>query len=553
MASFDPEEQRMCVRVVYDGAASAGKTTNLRQLGQLFASQRATEVTTPAELRGRTLYFDWIQIAAGVVCGFPLICQVISVPGQVAFNERRRHLLRSADVVVYVCDSTQTGAARAREAITLVETIGRETSTTPPILIQANKQDQVDALGGKALLERIGRPDLSHVEAIATEGIGVVDTFVAAVRTIARTLQARTEREGLRLPVRPIEGMKHVLAQVASAPIDPHGAAELLLEEASAAYVFGLDDVTLRAPQQPAARLRAALADRGAPSAPPANGPASSRDVTPAPLPNADVPTGFIWPAHTGRVTLRKLARDGALDARVDVGADVVELAIDEHVLSTSLEHRFGDAETARQALVRAARERTQLGPLLVHDTVVVVQPSSDGSSWLWMVTPTIDPITTWLAEGDSHVRLEAFAVAVAIAASVSARHDIAFVAVASAFGVQQGNVRYRGPLLAGASEARSVSTFLHALASEIAALGHDVEWFVGSVESELARRLTEAELSVVTQEPLSDARRGSEVARELLHDAFERLAGRRREPAVRPPSTKRARSPEGTRGPEVS
>ena len=67
MAFFDPAEQRMGVRVVYDGVARSGKTTNLRQLCALFATQRTTELYTPAELDGRTLYFDWAQFHAGVV------------------------------------------------------------------------------------------------------------------------------------------------------------------------------------------------------------------------------------------------------------------------------------------------------------------------------------------------------------------------------------------------------------------------------------------------------------------------------------------------------
>ena len=74
MAIFDPVLQRIAVRVVYDGVAFAGKTTNLKQLCTLFAAQRSNELHTPAELRGRTLFFDWMQIMAGAVCGFPLLC-----------------------------------------------------------------------------------------------------------------------------------------------------------------------------------------------------------------------------------------------------------------------------------------------------------------------------------------------------------------------------------------------------------------------------------------------------------------------------------------------
>lgn len=434
----------MCVRVVYDGPAGAGKTTNLRQLGQLFAAQRTTEVTSPAELRGRTLYFDWMQIAAGVVCGFPLLCQVISVPGQVAFTERRRHLVASADVIVYVCDSTEEGAARAREALGVVREMG-----AAPLLLQANKQDQLGALDGRSLLAAVGRDDLLVTEAIATEGIGVVDTFVAAVRTVARQLQDRMERGDLLVPVRSAPGMKRVLAQVAEAPFDPYGAAELLLEEASASMHFAAEEPpTKRTPEKA------------------------------APLPRPDVPTGFIWPAHTGRAALEQLGRKSGVADSVAVER-FVEYEVDGHVMTTGTDARFADPELARQALVRAARERTQLGPLLVAGTVLVVQPADDGSSWLWTVAPKIHGVKSWLDDA----RLPALAEAVVSAVQISRRHGIGFEPSLDAFGVQQGSVRYRGPI---DPDGRLEISFLDAIAAEVAALGLDVETFGGAVSRAL-------------------------------------------------------------------
>ena len=89
MAVYDLARRRLCVRVVYDGPAGAGKTTNVRQLAGAFASQRWGELETREELAGRTLWFDWLQIRAGVVCGMPLLCQIVTVPGQLALTPRR--------------------------------------------------------------------------------------------------------------------------------------------------------------------------------------------------------------------------------------------------------------------------------------------------------------------------------------------------------------------------------------------------------------------------------------------------------------------------------
>jgi signal recognition particle receptor subunit beta len=532
MAVFDPVEERMCVRVVYDGAAGAGKSTNLRQIGNLFASQRTAEVISPSELRGRTLYFDWMRIAAGVVCGFPVICQLISVPGQVAFTERRRYLLSTADVIVYVCESTQAGADRARDAFHVIDEIRRAADIKPPVLIQANKQDRVGAFDGKRLAAAIRRPELAVVEAIATEGVGVVDTFVSAVRTVSRTLQTRMESNGLRVPVRRAQEMQQVLEQVARAPIDPYGAAELLLEEASAALLFDTGSAThaLLPEERKVVSVAPSLASSDISSGISSSGSSSSFESTStstststAPLPRGDVPTGFIWPAHTGRTTLAKLARGGALAQSVAVGTAGIERVIEDRVLSTSASARFAEADMARHALVRAARERTQLGSLLVNDTVLVVQPASDGASWLWTVTPVVEPIQAWL-DGDPR-RLEIFAAAVVQAVVVSTRHRIALAPTIGAFGVQHGNVRYKGALEAAAATNDSGAVLLQRVASELAALGHDLETFTLAIERELSRRLEPRELLTFAQSPVPEVAQGSEVARELLSQAMERLA----------------------------
>ncbi|MBX3207303.1 MAG: GTPase domain-containing protein [Labilithrix sp.] len=479
MAVFDPSEQRICVRVVYDGAAGAGKTTNLRQLGGHFAAQRTTEVSSPAELRGRTLYFDWLQIAAGAVCGFPLICQVISVPGQAAFTARRRHLLAAADVVVFVCDSSRSAVRRALDALLLADELILPTGEPMPVVIQANKQDRVDAIDGKALLAAVQRPSVHVVEAIATEGIGVLDTFVSAVRTAARAIQGRVDRDELRIPVRRAEDEHQLLAQVASVPIDRYGAAELLLEEASAACLMEVEPRPQAIVVEPTDERRR---------------PAESGSVDVAPLPNAEVPTGFIWPAHTGRAMLRTLG----LDEVVEVGPSGVSHATEGHVLSTSLESCFADPDAARQALVRAARERTQLESLLVSDTVLVVQPAESGSFWLWTVTPRTDLVAKWLAH-DRPTRTELLGSAIVSAVSVALRHGLAFTPSIHAFGVQRGSVRYAGATAATEARVESAIALLLGAIADVSKIDDaDVDLFVEVLERRIETQLSADEIAAI-------------------------------------------------------
>lgn len=525
MAVFDPTEQRMCVRVVYDGAASAGKTTNIRQLGTLFATQRTTEVISPAELRGRTLFFDWMQIAAGSVCGFPLICQVVSVPGQAAFNARRRELLATADVVVFVCDSSPRGIEIGLDSLLLADELVLPTGEPLPVVIQANKQDQLDAVDGKTLIAKARRTNVHVIEAIATEGIGVVDTFVSAVRVAARAIQSRVEAGGtsLRLPVSRVEDEHQLLARLAGIPIDREGAAELFLEEAAAAYDL-LDDMPgLAAP----ATIDVAAPPAAASAAEDGESPHDKPTVRVARLPNAaDVPTGFVWPAHTGRTLLRTLD----LTDTIAVGARGAKHEVLDHVLTTSLAHHFDDPETARQALVRAARERTQLESLLVSDTVLVVQPSAivatapaAPSYWLWTIAPRTQDIAEVIAS-NPRARLDQLAAAIVDAAATTLGRGLAFTPSVRAFGGQQGAIRYAGDLETTEDPAASALALLFGALDDIAAMGFDVLAFAALLGKRLRDKLRAEDLATLARHCAAFAlpNESSPVARSRVVDALQ-------------------------------
>src|SRR5262245_24504994 len=106
MAVLDGDAGEIVIRVVYDGPPEAGKTTSLRALATSLAQ---TTQTPHEDGDGRTLWFDWMEYTGGRYQGCRIRCQIVSVPGQVAFAKRRRRLLADADVVVCVADSSPSG------------------------------------------------------------------------------------------------------------------------------------------------------------------------------------------------------------------------------------------------------------------------------------------------------------------------------------------------------------------------------------------------------------------------------------------------------------
>jgi signal recognition particle receptor subunit beta len=470
MAVFDPAEQRMCVRVVYDGAGGTGKTTNLSSLCNLFATQHRTELFSPGELEGRTLYFDWVQIPAGVVCGFPLLCQIISVPGQTVLTPRRRYLLSTADVVVLVCDSSPAGCARAKESLLLIDEMNGERPV--PLVVQANKQDQMHALPGAELLRYLDRDGATVVEAIAAQGIGVIDTFVNAVRAVSRSIQARIEDDTFRVAVGRATGATELLARLDEQAVDPEWAAEMYLEEAQASMLIegGIDTP----PEVLEARQGAAPK-----------------------VPQPDVETGFVWPAHTGRLALASLAEQGLADRSVPLDdSGQGELVAGNYVLRTSRDQRFGDREEVRQALVRAARERTQLDQLLAPETVLVAQATRDGAWWLWTIRGTAPSLPElYAADPDGReALLRAYAVALVEALRLCFRQGFSVDLEPESFGIAAGAVRYLGPIARTAASPESLRAALSTAIDAATRMGWDSQLFCELVEAELPHRLTEDE-----------------------------------------------------------
>lgn len=478
MPTYDARLNRVVVRVVYDGVAYAGKTTNIAQLSALFAFQRAP-VHTPSELRGRTLFFDWLQLQAGSVCGYPLLCQVLTVPGQAVLAPRRRHLLETADVIVHVCESTEASLEPTRAALEPCEEIRRARGV--PVVLQANKQDRPGALDGPTLGRALGVSPVVF-EAIASDGIGVVDTFVAAVRAAVRAVQDDVEGGAARrLVVRRAETPADALARIAAVRLDPSAGAELLLEEAQAALELqtAARSVARDAPARDAAReVVAALGTD-------AGEPITERPRAPAPPPpRSDVPTGFVWPAHTGRAILERLAGVGPRPLAAD--GTVVLRGVGHSARTRGVEW-YEDREAARQALVRAARSRTQLGALLAPDTVLVAQPDERGGCWLWTIVRDLPSVAGAL--GSRPRVAAAYGAAAAVAARAALRHGFSLELGPDRFGLEGDEVRYVGDLVATAPSPDAVADAARAAVDAVERAGADPAAFVDAFERELGHR----------------------------------------------------------------
>ena len=192
MASFDSGRGCYVVRVVYDGPGMAGKTTNLQKICELVPATRRGELVTPAQLRGRTMFFDWLEIDGPSRAPAPVKLQLVSVPGQIERNYRRKPLVEMADVVVFVCDASPAQIPETMRAFARLRGTLKQRKKPIPVVVQVNKQDVEGALDPARMSKKLKLTEGTTVlPASASRGTGVKETLALATRHALQVLGRR--------------------------------------------------------------------------------------------------------------------------------------------------------------------------------------------------------------------------------------------------------------------------------------------------------------------------------------------------------------------------
>ena len=358
MALLDPQQSCIVLRVVYDGPALAGKTTNLRVLSKSLG----VDIFSAEEAEGRTLYFDWVDYVGGLFDGLPIRCQIISVPGQQVLEGRRRMLLETADVVVFVADSNPELLQENAQSFALLRQIAAQKAPPLGIVLQANKRDLKEAISPSTLRQTLGSEMcLAMTEASAERGDGVRETFVLAVRLALDRVRALKEQRAL-----------HKL----SPEIDDGFELLSAMQEAEASASPSLPSET----QQ--------LEERRGPSpfslAPPQATSKSTVGGSGPPFPHTSIPPGLVWPPVEGRMAVHESSRAEKRLERSG-GGDWIAMS-EEWKLRSPLEGLFFELETARLALVDWVRWHVAAGDRLSAGRCTVLMPEA-GDVWrLWQI-----------------------------------------------------------------------------------------------------------------------------------------------------------------------
>ncbi|MBI5487709.1 MAG: gliding motility protein [Deltaproteobacteria bacterium] len=194
----DIAHREIGLKFVYYGPALSGKTTNLQALHRVMPEGTAGRLLSLETRDDRTLFFDLLPLRVEVGSGLKIKLKLYTVPGQVIHDATRRLVLQSADGVAFIADSRvseiESNAESFRNLAENLRANGLDARTIS-LVIQFNKRDLPDIRtdGEIDAMARAGREPV--YKAVATDGKGVIETFLGLLRLTWSHLQAEHKFE----------------------------------------------------------------------------------------------------------------------------------------------------------------------------------------------------------------------------------------------------------------------------------------------------------------------------------------------------------------------
>ena len=202
MVIYNAATRELTAKIVYYGPGLCGKTTNLKVLHDRLEPGTAGKLLNLQTQTDRTIYFDLLPVELGDIKGYKIRFQLATVPGQTAFNETRRVVLKGVDGIVFVADSQWTMLPKNLEAWQNLKDNLKSNDIafeSIPVVVQYNKRDLADILAVDAMQEALGLSAYPFVEAVASAGRGVTETFKLISKLtfvdLLRRLQGRRAEE----------------------------------------------------------------------------------------------------------------------------------------------------------------------------------------------------------------------------------------------------------------------------------------------------------------------------------------------------------------------
>ena len=191
---FSTADRALFVKLVYYGPGLSGKTSNLESIHRLTDPAQRQPMVSLKTSGDRTLFFDLLPFELGRLYGMDVRLKLYTVPGQIQYDLTRKQVLAGADGVVFVADSQlaqrEANAWMLRFLKNNLEDNGLDPETIP-LVFQWNKRDLPNLMSPEELDRELNWRHVPAFEAVATTGLGVLETFGAIT---AETVEGMARR-----------------------------------------------------------------------------------------------------------------------------------------------------------------------------------------------------------------------------------------------------------------------------------------------------------------------------------------------------------------------
>lgn len=194
MALFNYANREITAKIVYYGPGVCGKTTSLQYIHERISPAQRGRLLSLATETDRTIFFDLLPLKLGEIGGFKLRFQLYTVPGQVKYNKTRKLVLQGADAVVFVADSQiNRREANIVSLQNLRDNLLEQNRRIEdiPLVLEYNKRDMENILSIEDLNKDLNPRKLAYFPAVATKGVGVMETLEAISKIALDDMEQR--------------------------------------------------------------------------------------------------------------------------------------------------------------------------------------------------------------------------------------------------------------------------------------------------------------------------------------------------------------------------
>lgn len=190
---LDFVNRELTIKLVYYGPALSGKTTNLQALHNVAAPGSSGRLMTLETRDDRTLFFDLLPLTFKSQGSLAVRLKVFTVPGQVIHASTRRLVVQGADGIAFIADSRVSETQHNAEAFLDLKQNLKEHGLAlrkMPLIIQFNKRDMPAVRSDEEIAQLAAQGREPVYMAIATRGLGVVESFIGLLHLTWSALDA---------------------------------------------------------------------------------------------------------------------------------------------------------------------------------------------------------------------------------------------------------------------------------------------------------------------------------------------------------------------------